>query len=88
MKDREEENKKIIDENIKDEKLKNLDGMNNNILAELAKAKILTIEDFADLASFELIDKEEGILKNLDIDEELINQMIMKARESWFIEKN
>ena len=88
MKDREEENKKIIDENIKDEKLKNLDGMNNNILAELAKAKILTIEDFADLASFELIDKEEGILKSLDIDEELINQMIMKARESWFIEKN
>ena len=88
LKEREEENKKIIDENIKDEKLKNLDGMSNNILAELAKAKILTMEDFADLASFELIDKEEGILKNLDIDEELINQMIMKARESWFTEKN
>ena len=45
------------------------------------------MEDFADLASFELIDKEEGILKDLDIDEELINQMIMKARESWFTEK-
>ena len=87
MKEREEENKKIIDENIKDEKLKNLDGMSNNILAELAKAKILTIEDFADLASFELIDKEEGILKDLDIDEELINQMIMKAEKAGLQKK-
>ena len=63
VKEQEEENLKIIDDNIKDDKLKNLDGMNNNILAELAKAKILTIDDFADLATFELIDKEEGYLR-------------------------
>ena len=43
---------------------------------------------YKDNELFELIDKEEGILKDLDIDEELINQMIMKARESWFTEKN
>ena len=61
--------------------------MNNNILAELAKAKILTIDDFADLATFELIDKEEGILRNLDIDEDIVNKMIMKARENWFTEE-
>ena len=88
VKEQEEENLKIIDDNIKDDKLKNLDGMNNNILAELAKAKILTIDDFADLATFELIDKEEGILKNLDLDEDFINNMIMKARENWFDQKN
>ena len=55
---------------------------------ELAKSNILTINDFADLATFELIDKEEGILKDLEIDEEKINKMIMKARENWFIEKD
>ncbi len=87
LKEQDEENIKIINENIKDEKLKNLEGMNNIILAELAKAKILTINDFADLATFELIDKEEGILRNLDIDEETANKMIMKARENWFSEE-
>ncbi len=84
--EQEEENKKIIDENIKDKNLINLEGMNTNILAELAKSKILTIDDFADLATFELIDKEEGILKNLDLDEDTVNKMIMKAREHWFVE--
>ncbi len=87
MKDQEEENKKIIDENIKDENLKNLDGMTTSILAELARSKILTLNDFADLASFELIDKEEGILRKLDLEEESINKMIMKARENWFTDK-
>ena len=62
--------------------------MNSNILAELAKSNILSLNDFADLATFELIDKEEGILKNLELDEEEVNKMIMKARENWFKEKN
>ena len=84
--EQEEVNKKIIDENIKDKALINLEGMNTNILAELAKSKILTIDDFADLATFELIDKEEGILKNFDLDEDTVNKMIMKAREHWFVE--
>ena len=84
LKEQEEENKKIIDENIKDQNLINLEGVNNQILAELAKAKILTLNDFADLATFELLDKEDGILKDLDLDEESVNKMIMKARESWF----
>ena len=59
--------------------------MNNKMLAQLAKENIVTLNDFADLASFELIDKEEGIFKNLDIEEEIINNMIMQAREKWFI---
>ena len=88
LKDQEAANQKIIDENIKDEELKNLEGMNTNILAELAKSKILTLNDFADLATFELTDKEEGILKNLEIDEENISKMIMKARENWFNDKD
>ena len=87
LKEKDEENKKIIDEKISDEDLKNLEGINNNMLALLAKNNILTLNDFADLATFELIDKEEGIFKSLDLDEDKINKMIMKARENWFEEK-
>ena len=58
--------------------------MNNKMLAQLAKENIVTLNDFADLASFELIDKEEGIFKSLDVEEELANRMIMEARKNWF----
>ena len=54
------------------------------MLALLAKENILTLNDFAELATFELIDKEEGILRSLDIEEELANNMIMEARKNWF----
>jgi len=73
---------------ISDEKLKNLKGMNNSILAKLAKSNILNVNDFADLATFELIDKEEGILRELDLDEEIANNMIMEARSFWSEEQN
>ena len=86
LKELDEENNKIINEKIKDEELKKLDGMTSAILAQLARSNILTKDDFADLATFELVDKDEGILKNIDIDEEAVNKMIMKARESWFTE--
>ncbi|MDC3132023.1 transcription termination factor NusA [Pelagibacteraceae bacterium] len=84
IKDQDEENQKIVDTNIKDENLKNLEGMNISILAELAKSKILNLDDFAGLATFELIDKEEGILRKFDLDEQTVNKMIMRARENWF----
>ena len=48
---------------------------------------VVTLNDFADLASFELTDKEEGIFKNLDVDEKTVNDMIMQAREKWFTEE-
>ena len=62
--------------------------MNNSILAQLAKSNILNVNDFADLATFELIDKEEGILKELDLDEQTANNMIMEARSFWSKEEN
>ena len=54
------------------------------MLATLAQNKILTLNDFADLSTYDLIDKTEGILKEFDIDENTANSMIMKAREGWF----
>ncbi len=77
-------NQKLVKEKIKDEDLKNLDGMTLPMLALLAKENILTLNDFAELASFELIDKEEGLFRSLEVDEEIINKMIMDARKKWF----
>ena len=79
-----EENVKIVDEKIKDEDLKNLKGMSVSMLALLAKENIFNLNDFADLASYELIDKEEGFFRKLELDEEIVNQMIMEAREKCF----
>ncbi len=87
IKEQEEENHKIINEKIKDEELKNLEGFDSKMLALLAKENIVTLNDFAELATFELIDKEEGIFKSLDIEEEKINKMIMQARQKWFDEE-
>lgn len=84
LEDLQESNQKLVDEKIKDEELKNINGMTIPMLALLAKENIVTLNDFAELASFELIDKEEGILRSLDIEEELANNMIMEARQSWF----
>ncbi len=84
IKDQELENVKIIEKNIKDENLKNLKGITIPMLALLAKENITNLSDFADLASYELIDKDEGIFRKLELEEDLVNQMIMEAREKSF----
>ena len=58
------------------------------MLARLAKNNILSLDDFANLSTYELIDKKEGIFKDFDIDEDTVNKLIMKARESWFVDSN
>ena len=84
MQQQAEEDTKIVNEKIQDTDLKELKGMNVAMLALLAKENIVNLNDFADLASYELIDKEEGIFRKLDLDEDLVNQMIMDAREKSF----
>ena len=42
---------------------------------------------FLILSTLDLLDKEDGIFRELDIDEKIINDMIMKAREKWFKEE-
>ena len=84
LKELEQNNLKLVNAKIKDENLKNIEGMTVSMLALLAKEDILTLNDFAELATFELIDKEEGIFKSLDVEEELANNMIMEARKNWF----
>ena len=84
LNEQEVENTKIVNEKIKDEDLKNLNGITIQMLALLAKENILTLSDFADLASYELIDKEEGFFRTLELEAEVVNQMIMDAREKSF----
>ena len=84
MQQKVDEDTKIINEKIFDEDLKGLRGMSTSMLALLAKDDIVNLNDFADLASYELIDKEEGIFRKLELDEDLVNQMIMEAREKSF----
>ena len=81
---KDDEDIKIINEKISDQELINLNGINNKMLALLAKNDIYTLDDFANLATYDLIDKNEGIFKKLDIEEKIVNGMIMKAREKWF----
>ena len=84
VKKKDDEKIKIINEKISDQELINLYGINNTMLALLAKNDIYTLDDFANLATYDLIDKDEGIFKKLDIEEKTVNGMIMKAREKWF----
>jgi len=83
----EEENVKIINEKNIEKQLREIEGIDNKMLALLAKNDIITLDDFAGLSTFDLLDKEEGIFKGMELDEELVNSMIMKAREGWFTEE-
>lgn len=65
------------------EELKNMDGLSLDMLAALGEAKVKTLDDFADLASDELID----IVGKGAMDEETANNLIMKAREHWFADE-
>ena len=84
LKEKDDEDIKIINEKISDQELINLNGINNKMLALLAMNDIYSLDDFANLATYDLIDKDEGIFKKLDIEEKTVNGMIMKAREKWF----
>ncbi len=63
-----------------DEALKSLEGLTLDILVKLGENNIKTLDDFADLATDELI---EIVGKNA-MNEDQANKLIMKAREHWF----
>jgi N utilization substance protein A len=66
-------------ENV-DPELRNLEGMDGELLVRLAGAGIITRDDLADLAVDELV--EMG-----GVDDECAKALIMKAREHWFTEQ-
>ena len=88
LSNKEEENLKIINDKNIEEELRKIEGIDNKMLALLAENDVITLDDFAGLSTFDLLDKNEGIFKELDLDEELVNKMIMKARENWFADES
>ncbi len=63
-----------------DEKLKTIEGLDQDMIIKLAENNVKTIDDLADLASDELID----ILGADTLTEVEANRIIMAAREHWF----
>lgn len=64
-----------------DEKLKTIEGLDQDMIIKLAENNVKTIDDLADLASDELID----ILGADTLTEVEANRIIMAAREHWFV---
>jgi N utilization substance protein A len=59
-------------------------GLTPAMLVTLGEAGINNLDDLADLATDELIDPEEGVLRDFRLDEAAANEIIMAAREHWF----
>ena len=89
QKDQEDISKRIKDLGL-EEKLINLKGLTPGMLVTLGEKKILTLEDFADLASDELTGgydivkgskvKIEGYLEDFALSREEADELIMSAR--------
>jgi len=82
--EQEKNNLKIIEDLKIENNLKDFKGLNTNMLAILGQNNVKNLDDFANLSTYELIDKSEGILKDFDLEEKTANELIMRARENWF----
>ena len=72
--------KKSIEDLKLSDDLINFEGLNNTILVKLGNANIKKLDDLADLASDEL----KEILDEIKISNKDIDDIIMRARSSWF----
>ena len=69
-----------------DDALAELSGITPVMLVTLGEGGIKILENFADLASDELVDPEEGLLRDYGLTSEEANEFIMNARVAagWF----
>jgi len=61
-----------------------IQGLRPAMLVTLGEAGIKSLDEFADLASDELIDRDSGLLRDFGLTEDDANAMIMAARAHWF----
>ena len=66
------------------EELAVLEGLTPGMLVALGENGIKELDDFAELATDELTDPGDGLLRGFDLDEETASAMIMAARAHWF----
>ncbi len=75
----EEKYKKEMDDLGISEELRNFEGLNKEMLVSLGKEKIKTIDDLAELSTYDLLD----ILPKGSIDFKKAESIIVLARKSW-----
>ena len=80
----EEENNRHLQELGMSEELKQLPGLTSAMLVVLGDAGIKELDDLGDLASDELNNSEDGLLRDFGLLEEEANALIMAARAHWF----
>jgi N utilization substance protein A len=61
-----------------------VEGLSPAMLVTLGEAGVKTLDDLADLATDELIDKKDGVLKAHELGRAEAEAMIMAARAHWF----
>ena len=59
-------------------------GLTAAMLVTLGENGVKTLDDLADLANDELVNPEDGVLKDHGLSEEEANAIIMAARAHWF----
>jgi len=66
-----------------------IEGLTPAMLVTLGERGVKTLEDFADLASDEVTDPGEGLLKDYGLGEDTANDIIMRARVAagWFTQE-
>jgi N utilization substance protein A len=64
-----------------------LEGLNPAMLVALGEKGVKTLDDLADLATDELIDANDGILREHDMSREDADALIMGARAHWFADE-
>ena len=82
LKEKEESLKNDIEKMGISNELSEFEGLNPSILVKLGNANIKTIDNLADLASDEL----KEILEDISISSKEADEIIMRARSSWFEE--
>jgi N utilization substance protein A len=72
-----------VDLGVTDE-LAALEGLTPGMLVVLGEQGIKELDDFAELATDELVDPGDGLLREFELDDETAAAMIMTARAHWF----
>mgnify|MGYP002853168338 CR=1 FL=1 len=67
-----------------DESIKTVEGLDQDMIIKLAENNVKNIDDLADLAADELVE----ILGENAISTQEANEIIMSAREHWFVKEN
>ncbi|WP_169566851.1 transcription termination factor NusA [Sneathiella limimaris] len=67
--------------------LLNFEGLTTAMVVALGEAGIKQLDDFADLSGDELVNGEDGILKDFSLSLDQANELVMAARAHWFEEE-